>query len=1206
MCGRKRCKVVRCETILLDIEKTVHEHARQLQSICLGLKNANDRVISDARKLFRKGIKEFFVGINRFLREMKELYLIFSECSLETSDSLQEVKLEDIMDSLLDNLKDILQFMDSNGTPTSLIEGLEGNIRFLKNFILLAICQGLQHRQLEDLLSHIEGLIVNGARLTFMCRYGDNPQMNHVNELTRRIKPTEYHICKIYVKVLQDVSLGSLLSSHPTTPGSQRPVFRDFVDSLIFILWELLSIDNSCADTFSHHLQELFGDLTFLRFILRVHQKKLDELYEKLHDLIKVVVCEAGILVCYLFLQENEGGIDKELNILFLEFKEKFKLIKVEEKTQKFSFLKSSKFPQTDMMRFIDSVLEKLKFPNPNEADSAALAKSKFRTIHRDLAFLRSFLVDVTLQCDQNEKLQALQNRIVVVAYETEFVLDSLEIGDAIQDLLVLVDTIIEEIKLIKNEALETFHSKRQTSKVQNIVKTNSVIPSTGEIPLLDESVVGMEDEAETIISQLTRGTKQLDIFSIVGMPGLGKTTLTEKIYNDPSIVLHFHVRSWCCVSQVYSKRSLLLEILSGVIDDILDHREDDLAEVLYKNLKGKRYLIILDDLWDTSAWNSLRSSFPNDCNGSRILLTSRLHDVASQIKPDREPHNLRSLNKDESWELMQKKINNLEGCPPALISLGMEIAELCKGLPLMILIVAGILSNTNNDTWSEVAEGLRKGTLSTSEQCLQTLELSYSHLPDYLKSCFLYFGAFQADLRIRARELLWLWIAEGFVERTGKVCLQRVAEGYLLELIQRNLVIVSEKGLRGKVKYCAVHNLLHDFCMAKGNEEYFLRCLKEYDLGTSIETNTSYRLLVLCKIEDIAESRVLSPRLRSLFFRADYEERYARNWYNILYNLCQSRLLRVLDLRRINVGSFFPRVIESLVHLRYLGLSIEAPSLTIPSSIGKLSNLETFILERCRGDVSLPDTVWNMKLLQHLCLTGALGCWKFPTENPDASPNLANLETLSTVVFLSDHTMKEILRKSPNIRRLNCNLGATGDTGDCMILALDFMTQLESLTINQIPHDFHYLHLELPWNLKKLVISNFHLPWSKISVIGNLPNLEVLKLLKSAFVGKIWDLEEGSFPKLRFLKLAGLHLARWNWSESEDHFPCLNKLVLEGCRYLEEIPSALAYVSTLQTIEVFGCKSATSSVEIFKKTLMDMGNEDLKIIIQPTRRKRY
>ncbi|CAI9117675.1 OLC1v1019122C1 [Oldenlandia corymbosa var. corymbosa] len=248
--------------------------------------------------------------------------------------------------------------------------------------------------------------------------------------------------------------------------------------------------------------------------------------------------------------------------------------------------------------------------------------------------------------------------------------------------LCLLVDTVTEEIKLNKVEASKPFHSMRLLAKVHNIADTDNRKPSAGEIPLLD-------DEAKTIINVLTRGTKQLDICCIVGMPGLGKTTLAKKVYSDPPIILHFHVRSWCCVSQVYKRR-----ILSGMTDDTLDETGDDLAAALYKYLKGKKYLIILDDLWDTSVWDNLKCSFPDDANGSR------------------NPYKPRFLERSR--------------------------------------------------------RRLRKGSLSILDQCLNTLELSYSHSPDYLKPCLLYFGAFHLDQNIRVRDLLWLWIAEGFVEKSG------------------------------------------------------------------------------------------------------------------------------------------------------------------------------------------------------------------------------------------------------------------------------------------------------------------------------------------------------------------------------------------------------------------------------------------------------
>ncbi|CAI9089667.1 OLC1v1024285C1 [Oldenlandia corymbosa var. corymbosa] len=453
--------------------------------------------------------------------------------------------------------------------------------------------------------------------------------------------------------------------------------------------------------------------------------------------------------------------------------------------------------------------------------------------------------------------------------------------------------------------------------------------------------------------------------------------------------------------------------------------------------------------------WDSLRTAFPDDSNGSRIFLTSRHGDVALKIKPDSQLHHLRLLNDDESWELLQKSTFFGEGCHPELLKHGLPIAKYCKRLPLMILIVGGLLPNIEPDTWKEVEESLEKGTLFLIEQCRKSLEL---RIP----------------------------------QQTESECLADVARSYMMDLIQRNLVIVGQKGSRAK-------HIISVF--TPGEEKNMQRTLL---------------------IDDHSRCR------------AEY-------WYNVFYRFWQSKLLRVLDLRTITVGDFFLIGVDLLLHLRYLALKIQAEGVTIPSSVANLSSLETFIVDAIHANFSPSpiSTIWTMKRLKHLCLTSC-AYQKSHDEDPDYSSNSKiNLESLSTIQFSCVQEMNEVLRKFPKMCRLNCSF-LNGDTEDCTTLALDVTSQLKSLSIfSGSKGGIQNLNFEFPQNLRKLTLSGFRLPWSKISAIDGLPHLEVLKLLKQAFSGEECEAKEGKFRTLRYLKMSDMDLARWIAPEY-DSFPCL------------------------------------------------------------------
>ncbi|CAI9100979.1 OLC1v1038182C3 [Oldenlandia corymbosa var. corymbosa] len=1200
------------ESALCTMEETLVKRSVDIQFLYLTLREDynNDPVTFDEKWDSLSGNIGMFLheAGESFMIEMIEPYEILSDILLLETSSHSPLEMEELLDlhhSLLHVLPEFL-IEDHIGRFLLPVDA-EKAIGFLMNLILFAAFQGLELRQMRHLLIHVQGSVLY-LLCTIVQPEITHERRFHVNEFMRRIEPLESHVCGIYLGVLQEaleLSQSRLTSINPTPlPESHTYMLVDFVDSLIFLLFKLLFHGSTHWFIFDHQIRKLYEGLKLLKTTLREH-------HQTMHHVIGPLICEAGIIIFYLFLgKEVEVGLIENLKPLFSDIDEKFKFIinAAPEETLRHYSLASFCFPHTNLPGFIDSVLGKMKSTNPLEvADSASASETdKYRALHDDLAFLRSFLISVSWKHDQNERLKALLDRIATVAYEIEFVLDSLLVEGDLQSFDVMLNIIIEEIKLIKLESWESSHRKRKIIEVQDITKTHSKVPMIRKLLEFNELVVGMDDEAQKIIDQLTRGTRQLDIVSIVGMAGLGKTTLAKRVYRHVSIVHHFYVRSWCTISQAYSKSSLLLEILKGLdgqsTDKYSELNEHDLARKLYQSLKGKSYLIILDDVWDVKAWSELQHSFPDDNKGSRILLTSRHENVALGIKPHSQPHCLRSLTEDESWELFQMKICVTQGCPSELLARGKSIAKRCKGLPMMILVIAGSLSTMEPSTWEEVEESLNKGI----DQCKDIIELSYRHLPDHLKPCFLYFAAYPEDQKLLVREILWLWIAEGFVEKTKSECIEDVAEGYMMELIQRNLVMVAGKNSGGRLKFCILHDLLHEFGWRKRNEEQFMHHLNGHELCIPAKPNMSYRLCVYSRLgEDIVESRLHCFRLRTLFIESDFNKNAPEeSWHGILYKFCQSRLLRILNLTSICKFSNFPGVILLLGGLSYLALSGKG-QWEIPSTIEHLASLETFIVE---GDVTLllPNTLWNLKMLRHLYtspwLQQAQYGWKLPMENPKHLSSLENLQILSKVTFSCYQTLKEVIILCPNIRKLKGHLSNTKNTDDfkiaedLKIIALDFLRELESLWLSAM--ECERFHFQFPQNLKKLTLSFFCLPWSQIATISRLPNLEVLKLIRRAFKGEDWEMEEeeGTFPKLRYLKLGKLDLARW--TGSDDCFPCLEKLVLEECNKLVELPfSCLANSFTLQIIEVTLCKHVVDSIKQIQETQMDSGNVDLKIL---------
>ncbi|XP_028066682.1 putative late blight resistance protein homolog R1A-10 [Camellia sinensis] len=696
-------------------------------------------------------------------------------------------------------------------------------------------------------------------------------------------------------------------------------------------------------------------------------------------------------------------------------------------------------------------------------------------------------------------------------------------------------------------------------------------------------------------------------------MPGLGKTTLATKLYNDPYITHYFHTRAWTYASQLPRKTDMLLDILRSVnvvfTDEIENMTNEKRGEKLYKQLKGKRYLIVIDDLWDIGTWVDLKMCFPNDNNGSRVMFTSRLKELSMHASPDCHPHCLCFLTEEESWELLQWKVFQNESCPPELIGIGKQIMKKCEGLPLAIVVIAGLLAKNikTKESWKQVAQSVRSYIVSEPNQYLDTLALCYNHLPRHLKPCFLYLGAFPEDQEITVQRLIWLWIAEGFIQKIEQKSLEEVAEGYLMDLIQRSLVIVAQKRFDGRIKACRMHDLLRDLCLTKAREINFLQWIHNYEdaspsSSSTYETNNQCCLCIrpcfLLKF-DHALLEPYSPAVVQSFlcFRNKLEIKISYN-NNSCGDVCPFicwtfKLLRVLDIWYIN--AFFSRELTQLVNLRYFAIHLES-SYDLPPSISNLSNLETLIIiSKTRIEVILPCNVWKIPKLRHLYAKGGAKvdvslCSKEAAVDhsyPHVLKDLRTITNLDPCGFVQD-----FLARTPYLTKLGICGRLFSYLGNLMFPNLEFLGHLDTLKLYcKFLYSTNLREVKFPTNVERLTLKCTSIKWEEISVLGMLlPNLELLKLQNDAGWGCQWTTIDGGFPRLKFLKLKNLNVKRWITCSS--HFPSLRHLSLERCQYLEEIPSSLGDILTLQMIEVNDCRfTVVESVRKIKEEQESIGN---------------
>nr|XP_027063501.1 putative late blight resistance protein homolog R1A-3 [Coffea arabica] len=1137
------------------------------------------------------------IDMESFEQDICKWYVVFlGSSSRQSSNSL--VRKDDLMEFMDPLLENLANYWSWKWPPheVGLIKALEEKLAFMHNLIRFVKLYGVENTELGPLLVHTEAVAINAARLSYKCQFKEGLPKDvvaSISELPQKIIPVEPQVLETCIQAL----IASKLSgqSHGDT---DEHLLRDFFHSLLCNLWEKLK--HGTCPVILRQLQMFYEGLNSLRTILKEKPKEFDE---KVRDPTRVVKCYGGDFISPLSLNAIKDAIQaKDMDIVCSELLEIIKLIDAVI-TEKCPESSSFNFPKTNGLGFVDSLLEKMMDVTSSEADSIALIDHPIQKVQEELVCLRSLLRKIVGLQNEDEEVRAIWDRIVGVAYRIEFLIDSLITGNILDSSSMSIHSILEEMNIIKAAALKICDSRTLGGKVKEVTKRFNHMPQQGSKPIVNDVVVGFEDETTSIINGLRKISGQVKIVSIVGMPGCGKTTLARKVYNDSSVMSYFHKRAWCTVSQIYDKRNLLLQIFTCIKDELPDKvfemGEEDLAHEVKKILSRNKYLIVLDDVWDIEAWNGLEASFPDNGNGSRVILTSRRQDVAPKDKLNQEPHSVRQLTPDESWDLLKEKLYPGQ----ELCEIRQQVVEMCQGLPLTVVILAGILSRMDPNGWKEAVEGLSSRNVSSTEQCIATLELSYKHLPDTLKACFLYFAAFPEDHEHNTKRLISLWVAEGYVQKTHPKRSEDVANDYLMELISRSLVIVSKPRSIDGVKACRIHDLLYEFCVTKAKEEKLLQRVPRYDDLSAFTVPCYLRRLCIIdsKREHFDNLRLFSPAIRSLLLFSHDEDSIS---FDLRFIFHIMKLVRVLDLSQIGLDPF-PREVELLVHLRYLAI-LGRGKISLPSSVCNLPNLETLIWRNSstHRSVSLPDTIWNLKKLRHLQLIDEVDkhyCFFSPRDNLDNSSQLLDLDFLSCLSLDPEENISKLLRKFPNIRKLRCSVNLK--PGVQYHVAMNCLSQLESLSLGCVIYagDRYQLDFQFPLTIKKLTLSYFRMPWSKMAAIGNLPNLEVLKLLKQAFEGEIWEMEVEKFPKVRFLKLASLNIAKWTASseyDEQDYFPGLQKLVLDCCGALQEIPSCLGHSSALEIIEVSKCPNCTSSLEEIREEQRSNGYADLKILI--------
>nr|GMC90905.1 disease resistance protein RPM1-like [Ipomoea batatas] len=705
---------------------------------------------------------------------------------------------------------------------------------------------------------------------------------------------------------------------------------------------------------------------------------------------------------------------------------------------------------------------------------------------------------------------------------------------------------------------------------------------SRGDALLLEESdLVGIENPKHFLVNLLLAVDDDLRIHSVVGMGGLGKTTLVKRAYDDAKVMNHFQYRVWITISETFKIEELLKDAIKQLVEQTKQKPPQDfeamdsnkLKEFIKNILLGQRYIIVLDDIWDINAWMAIKYSFPRWSFGSRIVITTRNSEIGASTS--RETHGgivypLEPLSYEDSWTLFCKKTFLGGSCPPHLVSIAENILKRCDGLPLAIVVIARVLATKSGsiEEWERFQQSLNIQMESNDrmKSMKNLLSLSYYDLPYYLKYCFLYLSIFPEDVIINKNIVIRLWIAEGFIRENNQQVKEEVAEAYLNELLHRNLIILAEKGRDGRMRGFQVHDILREVILSKSVEQNFTIIAT----GQNRKPSNKFRRLAIHRFDDyILECTSSKIHLRSLQLFGPLS---SSTVMSSLPKMLTAKYipLKVLDLRDAKLQKI-PEEVFNLFQLKYLSLR-RTKLRSVSKSIGRLQNLETLDLKQT-DVIELPKEILKLCKLRHLLLYRYQDEWSNPWISMQSfnTPKIGELLSLQKLCFIqaSDTNVVSEIGKLTQLRKLGVTKLRHEDEDEILdiqhplyVVPLRLRTLQLIGRLERVPQWLSSLV-----GLTSLRLHGNRLVEDPLPFFQDLPMLTDLDLSKS-YEGEGLCFKAKKFSKLKHLFIRDCPALKWIRIE-EGALHHLQNFYLDECKLLEQVPLGIHHLSNLKSFSI-------------------------------------